>query len=49
MILDAESLADYFLWVITLLVAWSDLSKKEADKKKKITPERLLVGRFQFF
>ena len=48
MILDAESLVDYFLWVITLLVAWSDLSKKETDKKKKITPERLLVGDFNF-
>lgn len=44
MILDAESLVDYFLWVVSLLVAWSDLSKSEADKKKKLTPERLLTG-----
>ena len=48
MILDAESLVDSFLWVITLLVEWSDLSKKEADKKKKISPERLLTGDFNF-
>ncbi len=48
MILDAESLVDYFLWVITLLVAWSDLSKSEADKKKKLSPERLLSGDFNF-
>ena len=48
MILDAEALIDYFLWVITLLIAWSDLSKSEADKKKKLTPERLLSGDFNF-
>ena len=48
MILDAESLVDYFLWVITLLVAWSDLSLQEATKKKKLTPERLLSGDFNF-
>ncbi len=44
MILDAESLVDYFLWVISLMIAWSDLSKSEADKKKKLTPERVLTG-----
>ncbi len=44
MLLDAESLVDYFLWTIGLLVAWSDLSKVEADKKKKLSPERLLTG-----
>ena len=43
MLLDAESLLDYFLFC-GLLVAWSDLSKTEADKKKKLSPERLLVG-----
>lgn len=46
MILDAESLVDYFLWVISLLIAWSDLGKTEADKKKKLSPERLLTGDF---
>ncbi len=44
MLLDAESLVDHFLWVMSLLIAWSDLSKSEADKKKKLSPERLLVG-----
>ncbi len=44
MILDAESLVDHFLWVISLLIAWSDLSKSEADKKQKLSPEKLLVG-----
>lgn len=44
MILDAESLVDHFLWVMSLLIAWSDLSKSEADKKKKLSPEKLLVG-----
>jgi N utilization substance protein B len=44
MLLDAESLLDYFIWSIGLLVAWSDLSKSEADKKTKLTPERLLTG-----
>lgn len=48
MILDAESLVDSFLWVITLLIAWSDLSKKEGDKKKKVSPELLLTGDFNF-
>lgn len=46
MLLDAEALVDYFLWVISLLVIWSDLSKREADKKQKISPERLLTGDF---
>ena len=44
MILDAESLVDRFLWVMSLLVNWSDLSKSETDKKKKISPEKVLVG-----
>lgn len=44
MVLDAESLVDHFLWVMSLLIAWSDLSKTEADKKKKLSPEKLLVG-----
>ena len=44
MLLDAESLNDYFLWSIGLLVAWSDLSKIEADKKSKISPEKLQTG-----
>lgn len=44
MLLDAESLVDHFLWVMSLLIAWSDLSKSEADKKKKLSPEKLLVG-----
>jgi len=30
--------------VMSLLIAWSDLSKSEADKKKKLSPEKLLVG-----
>lgn len=46
MILDAESLVDYFLWTIGLLITWSDLSKTEADKKQKLSPERLLSGDF---
>ena len=46
MLLDAESLTDYFLWVIGLLEAWSDLSKREADKKERLSPERLLTGDF---
>jgi len=44
MILDAESLNDYFIWSIGLIVAWSDLSKVEADKKSKLSPERLQSG-----
>lgn len=44
MLLDAESLVDYFLWSLSLVVAWSDLSKTEADKKAKLSPERLLTG-----
>jgi len=44
MVLDAESLVDHFLWVMSLLIAWSDLSKSEADKRKKLSPEKLLVG-----
>ncbi len=46
MILDAESLVDYFLWAIGLLITWSDHSKVEADKKQKISPEMLLSGDF---
>lgn len=46
MLLDAEALVDYFLWIISLLVTWSDLSKVEADKKQKLSPERLLTGDF---
>lgn len=46
MVLDAESLVDYFLWIIALLITWSDLSKTEADKKQKLSPERLLSGDF---
>ena len=46
MLLDAESLVDYFLWTISLLITWSDLSKIEADKKQKLSPERLLTGDF---
>lgn len=48
MLLDAEALVDYFLWVMSLLIAWSDLSKSEADKKKKLSPEMLLSGDFNF-
>lgn len=44
MVLDAESLNDYFLWAIGLLLAWSDLSKVEADKKAKLSPEKLQPG-----
>jgi N utilization substance protein B len=44
MLLDAESLNDYFLWCIGLLIAWSDMSKVEADKKAKLSPERLQTG-----
>ncbi|MBO6760853.1 MAG: transcription antitermination factor NusB [Roseivirga sp.] len=46
MFLDAESLIDYFLWVIGLVITWSDQSKIEADKKQKLSPERLLSGDF---
>ena len=46
MVIDAESLVDRFLEVISLLIAWSDLSKTEADKKAKLSPERLHVGDF---
>ena len=48
MVLDAESLVDRFLEVISLIIAWSDYSKKEADKKRKLSPERLLAGDFNF-
>lgn len=44
MLLDAESLNDYFLWSISLMLAWSDLSKTEADKKSKLSPEMLQTG-----
>lgn len=46
MLLDAESLVDRFLEVISLMIAWSDYSKVEANKKSKLSPERLLVGDF---
>ncbi|OEK06326.1 transcription antitermination factor NusB [Roseivirga misakiensis] len=49
MILDAESLVDRFLWVMSLLVSWSDLSKSEADKKQKISPEKILVGDYNLY
>lgn len=44
MVLDAESLVDRFLEVISLLIAWSDYSKQEADKKRKLSPDRILAG-----
>ena len=44
MIMDAESLNDSFLWSISLLIAWSDLSKTEADKKSKLSPEKMQAG-----
>ncbi len=46
MVLDAESLVDRFLEVISLMIAWSDYSKVEANKKAKLSPERLLTGDF---
>lgn len=46
MVLDAESLVDRFLEVISLMIAWSDYSKVEAGKKAKLSPERLLTGDF---
>ena len=48
MIQDAESLVDRFLEVTSLLITLADYSKVEADKKIKISPERLLVGDFNF-
>lgn len=48
MIRDAEALIDYYLWVITLLFAWSDLNEKEVKKKEQISPEKLLSGDFNF-
>ena len=44
MVLDAESLVDRFLEVISLLLSWADCSRREADKKSKISPDRMLVG-----
>jgi len=44
MVLDAESLVDRFLEVISLLLAWADYSKQEADKKRKLSPDRILAG-----
>lgn len=44
MLLDAESLVDRFLEVISLLIAWADYSKNEADKKRKLSPDRILAG-----
>ena len=44
MVLDAESLVDRFLEVISLLIAWADYSKMEADKKRKLSPDRILAG-----
>ena len=46
MVQDAESLSGYFLRVISLLIFWSELSKKEADKRQKLAPDKLLVGDF---
>lgn len=46
MVLDAESLVDRFLEVISLVIAWSDYSKIEANKKAKLSPEKLLTGDF---
>ncbi|WP_452609884.1 transcription antitermination factor NusB [Roseivirga echinicomitans] len=48
MILDAESLVDRFLEVVSLLIAWSDYSKVETDKKSKLSPEKLIVGDYNF-
>lgn len=48
MIRDAEALIEYYLWVITLLFAWSDLNEKEVKKKEQISPEKLLSGDFNF-
>ncbi len=44
MVLEAESLVDRFLEVISLLIAWADYSKMEADKKRKLSPDRILAG-----
>jgi len=44
MVNDAQALVDRFLEVISLLISWSDYSKIETDKKKKISPEKLFVG-----
>lgn len=49
MVLDAESLVDRFLWVMSLLVNWSDLSKSETDKKNKIAPEKVLIGDYNLY
>ena len=48
MVNDAQALVNRFLEVISLLIAWSDYSRVEADKKHKLSPERLLVGDFNF-
>ena len=48
MVNDAQALVDRFLEVISLLISWSDYSKVEADKKRKLTPERLFVGDYNF-
>ncbi len=48
MVSDAEALVNRFLEAISLLIAFSDFSLKEAQKKEKMTPERLLVGDFNF-
>ena len=48
MVLDAESLVDRFLEVVSLLIAWSDYSKIESDKRTKLSPEKILVGDYNF-
>lgn len=46
MVRDAEALVDYYLWVISLLLVWTDLNEKEVKKKEQISPEKLLSGDF---
>lgn len=48
MVLDAESLVDRFLEVVSLVIAWADYSKVESDKRSKLNPEKVLVGDFNF-
>ena len=44
MVNDVQALVDRFLEIISLLISWADYSKVESDKRKKIAPERLLIG-----
>ena len=44
MVIDAESLIDRFLEVVTLILEWAQLSRTEADKKKKIKSPNLFIG-----